>query len=150
MLFLLQYQFFNTLKMKKNYLDLFYDLYSSYSNWFWSPNLKRSNMVYRCQCWPQSLPERSSSWKISVFTQNNCSWVILKEFYYRFFSVNDTKFFRTISEVHLEPSQTFKMEVYMVIWPLHKKWSFPLRISPVNVTKSTGNCGFGHTCWKNS
>ena len=27
---------------------------------------------------------------------------------------------------------------------LHKKWSFPLRISSVNVTKSAGNCGFGH------
>ena len=26
--------------------------------------------------------------------------------------------------------------------PLHKKWSFPLRISSVNVTKSAGNCGF--------
>ena len=24
-----------------------------------------------------------------------------------------------------------------------KKWSFPLRFSSVNVTKSTGNCGFG-------
>ena len=28
--------------------------------------------------------------------------------------------------------------------PLHKKWSFPLRFSSVNVTKSPGNCGFGH------
>ena len=27
---------------------------------------------------------------------------------------------------------------------LHKKWSFLLRISSVNVTKSAGNCGFGH------
>ena len=27
---------------------------------------------------------------------------------------------------------------------LHKKWNFPLRISPVNVTKSPGNFGFGH------
>ena len=27
---------------------------------------------------------------------------------------------------------------------LHKKWSFPLRIPSVNVTKSSGNCGFGH------
>ena len=26
---------------------------------------------------------------------------------------------------------------------LHKKWSFLLRISSVNVSKSTGNCGFG-------
>ena len=28
--------------------------------------------------------------------------------------------------------------------PLHKKWSFPLRISSVYGTISTGNCGFGH------
>ena len=34
-------------------------------------------------------------------------------------------------------------------WALHKKWSFPLRISVVNVTKSTGNCGFGHVYWGN-
>ena len=27
---------------------------------------------------------------------------------------------------------------------LHKKWSFPLRISLVNVNKSAGNCGFVH------
>ena len=27
------------------------------------------------------------------------------------------------------------------VTPLHKKWSFPLRVSSVNVTKSAGNCG---------
>ena len=32
---------------------------------------------------------------------------------------------------------------------LHKKWSFPLRISSVNVTKSAGNCGFGPIYWRN-
>ena len=32
---------------------------------------------------------------------------------------------------------------------LHKKWSFSLRISSVNVTKSTENCRFGHIYWKN-
>ena len=32
---------------------------------------------------------------------------------------------------------------------LHKKWSFPLRISLVNVTKSAGNCGFSHINWRN-
>ena len=32
---------------------------------------------------------------------------------------------------------------------LHKKWSFPMRISPVNVTKSAENCGFGHIYWRN-
>ena len=32
---------------------------------------------------------------------------------------------------------------------LHKKWSFSLRISSVNATKSAGNCGFGHIYWRN-
>ena len=35
-------------------------------------------------------------------------------------------------------------------YPLHKKWSSPLKISSVNVTKSAGNCGFGHIYWKKS
>ena len=30
---------------------------------------------------------------------------------------------------------------------LHKKWSFPLRISSVNVTKSAGDCGLGYIYW---
>ena len=32
---------------------------------------------------------------------------------------------------------------------LHKKWSFPLRISSVNVTKSAVSCGFGQIYWRN-
>ena len=32
---------------------------------------------------------------------------------------------------------------------LHKKWSFALRISSVNVPKSARNCGFGHIYWRN-
>ena len=32
---------------------------------------------------------------------------------------------------------------------LRKKWSFPLSISSVNVTKSAGICGFGHIYWRN-
>ena len=38
----------------------------------------------------------------------------------------------------------------MVFFSLHKKWSFPLRISLVNVTKSSGNSGFGHINLKKS
>ena len=34
-------------------------------------------------------------------------------------------------------------------WPLHKKWSFPLRISSINVTKSVVSCGFRHIYWRN-
>ena len=33
---------------------------------------------------------------------------------------------------------------------LHKKSSFPLYISWVNVTKSAFSCGFGHIYWRNS
>ena len=32
---------------------------------------------------------------------------------------------------------------------LHKKWSFILKISLVNVSKSAGGCGFGHIYWWN-
>ena len=32
---------------------------------------------------------------------------------------------------------------------LYKKWSFSLRISSVNVTKSAVSCRFGHICWRN-
>ena len=32
---------------------------------------------------------------------------------------------------------------------LHKKWSFLLRISSVDVNKSAGNGGFGHIYWRN-
>ena len=43
-------------------------------------------------------------------------------------------------------------ELSKLIWQLtlHKKWSFPLRISSVNKTKSAVSCGFGHIYWKNS
>ena len=36
----------------------------------------------------------------------------------------------------------------MIDLSLQKKWSFPVRISWVNVTKSEGNCWFGHIYWK--
>ena len=32
---------------------------------------------------------------------------------------------------------------------LHKNLSFPVRISSINVTKSTLHCGFAHIYWKN-
>ena len=33
---------------------------------------------------------------------------------------------------------------------LHKKWSFSVRISSVNVTKSAVSCGFSYIYWRNS
>ena len=37
-----------------------------------------------------------------------------------------------------------------VIHPLHKKWSFPLRISSINVSKSAVSCEFCHIYWNPS
>ena len=42
------------------------------------------------------------------------------------------------------PQKALKLKI-----ALHRKWSFPLRISSVNVTKSAGSCGFGHIYWRN-
>ena len=38
--------------------------------------------------------------------------------------------------------------VFIAYLTLHKKWSFPLRICSVNVTKSKDSCGFGHIYWR--
>ena len=45
--------------------------------------------------------------------------------------------------------QDLVKNVYFKPHALHKKWSFPLRISSVNVAISAGNCGFGHIYWRN-
>ena len=52
---------------------------------------------------------------------------------------------------HFSGAVNNDMKSYMqpAISTLYKKRSFPLRISPVNVTKAAGNCGFGHIYWRN-
>ena len=40
------------------------------------------------------------------------------------------------------------LTLYLLARTPHKKLSFPLRISPVNVTKSAVSCGFGHIYWR--
>ena len=41
------------------------------------------------------------------------------------------------------------LNTLLVIITLNKKWSFLLRISSVNVTKSAVPCRFGHIYWRN-
>ena len=46
-------------------------------------------------------------------------------------------------------SYTKRLRIYSLqLLPLHKKWSFLLRISSVNMTKFAGNCGFGLIYWR--
>ena len=40
-------------------------------------------------------------------------------------------------------------DLLLQVYVLHKRPSFPLKISSVNVTKSAENCGFGHISWRN-
>ena len=46
-------------------------------------------------------------------------------------------------------SQSLKKSSRFHWQTLHKKWSFPSRISSVNETKSAVSCGFGHIYWRN-
>ena len=46
-------------------------------------------------------------------------------------------------------TQTLTQNTYSLGATLDKKWSFPLKISSVNVTKSAVSCGFDHIYWKN-
>ena len=50
-------------------------------------------------------------------------------------------------DVSVRPSKE-KCDISSSTNLLHKKWSFPLRISPVNRTKSAVSCGFGHIYWR--
>ena len=46
--------------------------------------------------------------------------------------------------IRINNDQVFALKSnYTKLYPLHKKWSFPLTISSVNVTKSAVSCGFG-------
>ena len=68
---------------------------------------------------------------------------------FHFFSVLYSCCVKTINTVKMRPSSAIWNHPSRCV-PLHKKWSFLLRISFVNVSKSAGYCGFGHIYWINS
>ena len=47
------------------------------------------------------------------------------------------------------PNNSENIRISLVWASLHKKWSFPLRISSVNVTKSAASRVLGHIYWIN-
>ena len=51
-----------------------------------------------------------------------------------------------VQKCETELEGTFTKHEKLVLYTAHKKWSFPLRISSVNVTKSAVSCGFFIFC----
>ena len=72
-----------------------------------------------------------------------------------FTNLADTGFFIRLLDCSFKGFRIFRKFNRIVqkqppeVFPLHKKWSFPLRISSVNVTESAGNCGISHIYWGN-
>ena len=56
---------------------------------------------------------------------------------------------KTQEQSKVKPCRVSSNMVKALCQSLYKKWSFPLRISSVNVTKSAVSCGIGHIYWRN-
>ena len=97
-------------------------------------------------CFPVNIAKflRTPFWRTSV---NSCFWLNSSSALTFFLKVFDTfpKLLAALSILFWLCGNFIEV----VYWTLHKKWSFPLRISSLNVTKSAGNCGFGHIYWRN-
>ena len=79
-------------------------------------------------------------WLTSNHMFDSNTLVIFENFEINFVLLGQSKTFQKCTQTiyPTSPSQTL----------LHKKWSFPLRISSVSVTKRTGNCGSGNIFWR--
>ena len=65
------------------------------------------------------------------------------------FSLRNIRLTAGLGKIKASPSHSTAFSEYNTLIITAQKWSFPLRISSVNVTKSAGICGFGHIDWKN-
>ena len=76
---------------------------------------------------------------------NKCCWI-----WYKGFEITSMQKNQGISE-NSDRHDSLKVQwgKQLINSVLHKKWSFPLRNSSVNVTKSTVSFGFGHSYWRN-
>ena len=81
---------------------------------------------------------RRSVWSIEYDFKNNLANVLLQD--------------KTIEENYnsIYLVQVNVSTIAKTLLPVHKKWSFPLRISSVNVTKFAENFEFGHIWLKKS
>ena len=82
--------------------------------------------------------------------QKDSVWLILLQ-HKDFRSPFNIKIYKFISlDWKYSTSFSTRLTVDKFLSILHKKWSFPIRISLVNATKFSGNCRFGHIHFKKS
>ena len=86
-------------------------------------------VIVRLLCWYVSFSRRSSRRLQDVF-----------KIFQDFFKKSCKNVFKTYSK---------RFQYMLKTWNEDKKWSFPLRIFSVNVTKFTVFRGFGHIYWRN-
>ena len=87
---------------------------------------------------------------LSQFTKNNTSEISQNSQFSKISTQKKNQIFKNSSEKKEELKQkTKRFSGENQKFALHKKWRILLRISSVNVTKSAGNCGFGHIYWGN-
>ena len=83
------------------------------------------------------------------------TWILIKTISRKFHGLRTESFadsvkHRYLSKLHSGSRNKGGNWWFIFLITLHKKWSFPLTISSVNVTKSAVFCRFVHIYWKNS
>ena len=115
--------------------------------------LRKTKQKYFCNLNTKDLNDSKKFWKkIKPFFSYNglqTNNIILKD--KNRFLTDSSIIANAFNNYFFNNSNTldFKLSMRKSKSSLHKKWSFPLRISSVNVTKSTENSGFGHIYWRN-
>ena len=118
--------------------------------------LKALSQVFFCEFWEVSkntflhrTPLVAASVRFTEAITLNCCRFVLKGL-----RRGIDQFFKIQTYGILSLSYHFEKEIYQYVNinqlakknTLHKKWSFPWRISSVD---ATGNCAFGHIYWRN-
>ena len=86
---------------------------------------------------------------LTTFARNSILDVWLGCEYAYEICVDNNNFVRGNNKTYICVNLTIEIHNKKVETALHKKWSFPLRISSVSVTKSAVSCIFDHIYWRN-
>ena len=118
--------------------------------WFSSLSNRRSEqknwVAYKKICSKTAI-KTESEWRDPVVMDGMRTGAVLMEGM-RSLEKNGSRNFRGLAILTKKMDLTVVIFLFVSQAPLHKKRSFQLGISAVNVTKSTGYCGFGDIYWR--